>query len=140
MDNIKQRALQKVCDKAVLLDETREVKEAIIWKMLYNGAEDERETVLSMSKEQINTTLLRYNFMIVSIYSTERHSVRQWLTRVSFFWLSFEPRMAEVQLIMQRKEHWVTLWMHPQTGLSKYKGYDPNAFNGVVVGVSGHGK
>ena len=125
MDNIKQRALQKVCDNAVLLDETREVKEAIIWKMLYNGAEDERETVLSMSKEQINTTITRYKETHDSFY----HVL-----------LSFESRMEELELIMQRKEHYVTLWTHPQTGLSKYKGYEPDAFNCLVVGVSGHGK
>ena len=59
MDVMRQRALRKVCDKTVLLDETVEVKRALVWRMSHAGKEDKRETVLSMSKKEINETIMR---------------------------------------------------------------------------------
>ena len=53
------RALQAFCDKAVLLDETSEVKKALIWKVLHDAAEENRAAISAMTKEQINEALKR---------------------------------------------------------------------------------
>ena len=50
-------AHRKVCEKTVLLDETAKVKQALIWKILYDAAEDKREIVLKMSREELNAAL-----------------------------------------------------------------------------------
>ena len=59
MDVCRKRALRKVCDKTILLDETVEVKQALVWRLSHGGKEDKRETVLSMSKKEINETIMR---------------------------------------------------------------------------------
>ena len=59
MDNMIARALQTYCDKAVLLDETSEVKKALIWKVLYDAAEENRVAVSAMTKQQMNKALMR---------------------------------------------------------------------------------
>ena len=54
MDTAEKRARQIVCDKKVLLDETWEVKRALIWKILYDGAEDTRKIVMDMSMARVD--------------------------------------------------------------------------------------
>ena len=56
---MKARALQKFCDKAALQDETKEVRRALIWKVLYDAAEEKRVAVFSMTKEEMNEALMR---------------------------------------------------------------------------------
>ena len=56
---MKARALQTFCDKAALQDETKEVRRALIWKVLYDAAEENRVAVSAMTKEQINEALKR---------------------------------------------------------------------------------
>ena len=59
MGAAEERAHQRVAEKAALLDETSEFKRALIWKVLYDGAEDKRGTVLAMSREEIHSTIVR---------------------------------------------------------------------------------
>ena len=61
---------------------------------------------------------------------------KKFLIKSLFLKMSFEALKEEVKLVMTRKEHWVTLWTHSKTGLSKYPGYNPNAFNAITVGMS----
>ena len=50
-------ALRQVCDKNFLFDQTLETKRALIWKMEYDSAEDKREVVCFLSKEEVNQCL-----------------------------------------------------------------------------------
>lgn len=52
-------AHQKVREKTILSDETTEVKQALVWKILYDGAEDKRDIVLKMSRAELNAALVR---------------------------------------------------------------------------------
>ena len=52
-------AHRKVREKTVLLDETVQVKQTLVWKILYDAADDMRDTVLKMSRAELNATLAR---------------------------------------------------------------------------------
>ena len=54
--------------------------------------------------------------------------------------MSLQENKEKLQLIMERKEAWVMFWMYPSSALNEYEDYDNEAFNIVIVGVSGHGK
>ena len=55
---VKERALRKHCDSTILLDEELTVKKALIWKLNYEGEEQKREFVKSMSKEEIRAAIM----------------------------------------------------------------------------------
>ena len=56
---LEKRALEQYCDSAKLLDEEFRVKRALIWAMIHKAAEDRREVVERLSKEDVNALIER---------------------------------------------------------------------------------
>ena len=57
---IEEQAFKKFCESTVLLDETMNVKRALVWKLDYSSKGDDREVVQNMSKEEINDIVRKY--------------------------------------------------------------------------------
>ena len=59
-DILEMMAHRKVREKTFLLDEIIDVKQALVWKILYDAAEEKRDTVSKMSRADLNEALVRY--------------------------------------------------------------------------------